>query len=220
MSMQIESVVRRVTVNGTGVVKVMPDTATVRLGVEVRDRDLATAQNEATRRMTACISAVRAANVAERDATTSGYNIWVNQDHNNPRRPIVGYTVSHVLTVRVREISNVAAVIKAGLEAGANEVQGIHFTVENPGDAHTRAREAAISNAREKADDLARITGAMIGQVLTIDETSHAPQTVSGDARMYSRVMMDASAPMMAEAPIEPGESSISINLQISWEIV
>lgn len=220
MSMMVEAAVRRVTVNGTGVVKVMPDTATVRLGVEVRDRDLATAQNEATRRMNACISAVRAANVAERDATTSGYNIWVNQDHNNPHRPIVGYTVSHTLTVRVREIGNVAAVIKAGLEAGANEVHGIHFTVENPGDAHTRAREAAIANAREKADDLARITGAAIGQVLTIDETSYAPQTVSGDARMYSRALMSDSMPMMAEAPIEPGESSITINLQISWEIV
>ncbi len=218
MAMQSEPFVRRVTVNGTGVVKLMPDTATVRLGVEVRDRDLATAQTEASRRMTACIAAVRAAGVSERDSTTSGYNIWVNQDHNNPRRPITGYTVSHTLTVRVREISNVAAVIKAALEAGANEVHGIHFSVEEPGDAHTRAREAAVANAREKAEDLARITGATIGQVLTIDETSYAPQTVAGDTRMYARAMMDAAP--MAEAPIEPGESSITINLQVSWEII
>lgn len=220
MSMQIEAVVRRVTVNGTGVVHVMPDTATIRLGVEVRDRDLAAAQNEATRRMTACIAAVKVAGVTERDTSTSGYNIWVNQDHKNPNQPIVGYTVSHTLTVKVRDVSKVASVIKAGLEAGANEVRGIHFSVEDPGDAHTRAREAAITNAREKADDLARITGAAIGQVLTINETSYAPQTVEADTRMFSRTLMDVASPMMSEAPIEPGESSIMINLQVAWEIV
>lgn len=219
VSVTFEAIGRHVQVNGNGEVKVMPDTAIVRLGVDVRDRDLSAAQTEAARRMTATIDAVKDAGVEEGNVSTSRYNIQVHYDHQSARRPIVGYSVSHLIIAKLRVTDGVAKVIKAGLEAGANEVNGIHFVVEDPGDAHSRAREAAIANAREKAEDLARIAGASLGKVMRIAESSYAPRAMSADTAMFSRGVM-ASAPMMAEAPIEPGESTIPVHVEVSWELV
>lgn len=217
VSAQSDEIPRRVTVSGHGQVSITPDTGVVTLGVEIRNEDLGAAQTEAGERMDAVIAALQANGIAESDIQTANYNIWVERDWEKPEQPIRDYTVSHTVTAKVRDVGNIGTVIEAGLEAGANNVQGVHFTVEDPGDAVSRARERAIEDARAKAEDLARLTGVTLGQVVTIDEYSWSPYPMpAADGRAYAEE--DAAAGMVAP-PINPGESTVSVQVQVAWEI-
>jgi uncharacterized protein len=215
VSAQSDDISRTVTVNGSGEISIRPDTGMVTLGVEVHNEDLGTAQTEATERMDAVIAAMESAGIAEADIKTANYNIWVDRDWERPDQPIRGYNVSHNITVKVRDIDQVGTIIEQGLEAGANSVQGIAFTVEDNADAISQARELAVADARAKAEDLARITGVTLGQVVTIEEYSHSASPVAYEERAYD---MDDGAGASAP-PINPGESVISIQVQVAWEI-
>lgn len=214
-SAETDDIPRRVTVGGHGQVSITPDTGVVTLGVEIQNADLGTAQTEAAERMDAVIAALRASGIAEADITTANYNIWADRDWEKPEQPVRGYSVSHSVTVKVRNIENVGTTIELGLEAGANSVHGIHFTVEDPGNAVSQARERAIEDARAKAQDLARLTGVNLGQVVTITEHSYMPYPMPASERAYD---MDDSAGM-AVPPINPGESTISVQVEVAWEL-
>ncbi len=213
-SAQSDEIPRRVTVSGVGEVFVTPDTGMVTLGVEISNPELATAQAEAAAKMDAIIAAAKSAGVAEADITTGNYNIWVDRNWESPEQTIRGYNVSHTITIKVRAIDNVGSVIEDALNAGANSVQGIFFTVEDPGDAVSQAREAAIEDARAKAEDLARLTGVSLGQVVTIDEYSYNPYPGGRSGEVWAEDADGAMAP-----PINPGQSSISVQVQIAWEL-
>ncbi len=205
---------RTISVSGSGQISVMPDTAVVTLGVEINNVELEAAQTEAAQRMEAIIAAMKAAGIAEADITTSNYNVWVNADYEKPDQPITGYHVSHTVTVKVRDINQTGTIVETGIEAGANTVQGVYFTVEDPGTAVSQARERAIEDARTKAEDLARLTGVTIGQVVSINEYSYAPYPMP----MAERAAMDSAAGAVAP-PINPGESTISVQVEVSWAI-
>jgi uncharacterized protein len=214
VSAESDDIPRRVTVSGNGQVSITPDTGMVTLGVEIQNADLGVAQTEAAERMDAVIAAMKANGIAEADITTANYNIWVDRDWEKPSQDVRGYHVSHSVTVKVRDIGNVGTIIEVGLEAGANSVQGIYFTVENPGDAVSQARERAVEDARAKAQDLARLTGVNLGQVVTINEHSYAYPIHGAERSYYAEDSVGAVAP-----PINPGESTISVQVEIAWEL-
>lgn len=210
---QTDDTQRSVTVSGQGEVSISPDTGVVTLGVEVNGPELGPVQADATERMEAVIAAMEAAGIAEADITTSGYNVWADRNYEEPDQPIRAYFVSHTITVKVRAIDQVGEIIETGINAGANTVQGVQFTVEDPGNAVSEARELAIEDARVKAEDLARITGVTLADVISIDEYSYSPYPMT-------RAESDSSGADAAMAPpINPGSSTISVQVQVSWSI-
>lgn len=212
---QSDDIQRTITVSGNGQISITPDTGMVTLGVEISNPELEPAQTEAAQKMDAVIAAMKAAGIAEADITTSNYNIWVDRNDEKPEQPVTGYHVSHTVTVKVRDITQISTIIQTGIDAGANTVQGIYFTVEDPGTAVSQARERAIEDARAKAEDLARLTGVTLGQVVTINEISYAPYPVAARDDAEG----DDAASGAAAPPINPGESTVSVQVQAAWEI-
>lgn len=211
---QTDDTQRSVTVSGNGQVLITPDTGIVTLGVEINGPEIGAAQSDAAQRMEAIIAAMQAAGIAEADITTSNYNVWADRNYEQPDQPIRAYFISHTITVKVRNIDQVSAIIEAGIEAGANTIQGVHFTVEDPGNAVSEARELAIADARAKADDLARITGVTLAEVVTINENSYSPYPMTYDG---GQIYADQAAAMAP--PINPGSSQISVQVQVTWAI-
>jgi uncharacterized protein len=120
---------------------------------------------------------------------------------------ITGYNATNQVEVRVRQIANIGAVIDNAIMAGANTIDGIRFEVSNPVGAMDQAREAAMTEARRKAEQLAELAEASLGNVLTISEFSRTPGPVFRET-----MAMDA-----AVAPIEPGTERIEVEVQVSW---
>jgi hypothetical protein len=154
--------------------------------------------------------------IAEDDITLGWFSVRTVYDHVDGRRILRGYSVSHDITVKVRDIDRTGAVLSTAVNAGATEVKGLRFSVEDPSPATDRARERAFADARHKAEELARLAGVGLGDVRSMSEESYTPVPV--ERREFARYAL-AESSMPPDVPINPGDTTFSVTLQLVWEL-
>lgn len=205
---------RAVSVTGSGQVSVRPDTGLVTAGVEVRNENLDTALDEANQQIEAIRSAVMELGVAEEDIQTANFSIWPEYSQEEGQaRELVGYNVNHTLNIKVHEIEQTGTVVSAAVDAGANVVNNVAFIVDDPGAAVSQAREQAVADARAKAEELASLADASLGPVVSINETSSTPPRPVPGAEASD----DSAA--RPDVDFAPGQSTVSVNVNVSWEL-
>lgn len=214
------TVLRTITVNGTGTVMVQPDTASVSLGVFVNNASLEEAQNEATRRLGTLTQSLQDAGVAEEDITTSSYNVYPapKYDRNGNMEGIDHYEVSANLTVVVRDINSVGTILDQATTAGANYVGGVSFFLDDQGPATTQARTAAIEDARGKADEMATASGMVVVNVVSITETS-APIAQERQFEYAKSSESVGAADSSMPVPVSTGQSQVMVTVQVVFEM-
>jgi hypothetical protein len=205
----------RLRVTGEGTASVEPDMALLYLTV-TREGDSARAALDAnSAAMKEVLAAMRAQGIAERDLQTANFSIhprYQHRPHNQsgvqePPR-IVGYTVSNSLTVRLRDIARLGAILDESVSLGVNEGGNIQFLNDDPAEALTQARQDAVRDALARARTLAEAAGVKLGRILEISEQSrrHQPMPV---ARMAMAEMADDSVPVAA------GENSYQVMVDV-----
>ncbi|WP_062227160.1 SIMPL domain-containing protein [Aureimonas frigidaquae] len=211
------------TIVGAGQATAAPDIALTTLTVL---RSAATAQ-EATQESSAAVTAVTQAmrdlGIEGRDLQTSGFSIspqyqYDNNQNGQPTRPpeIVGYEVRNSLTVRVRDIAKVGAVLDKAISLGVNQGGDITFTIENPAPLADAARRDAIAKARASAQVMADAADLELGDIVSlVDETN----TVAPPRPMMAGAMMRVAAED-ASVPVEAGENTVSAQVRVTFEIV
>ena len=140
-----------VTAVGTATVTVTPDRAVFTAGVTTQDVTVATAQTQNAQAMQALIDAIKAQGVAAEDLQTSNYSINPVYDYNTGKlgdqQTLIGYTVSNTVTVTVRMLDNLPALLDAAVAAGANQTYGISFESSQNAAAYDQAMAAAAQDA-------------------------------------------------------------------------
>ena len=202
---------RTVSVDGEGRVAVKPDLAYAVFGVDTANASLAQAQAENNQRMSAVLDKLKARGLQDRDLQTVGFSVSPQYDRDG--RPN-GYRVSNGVRATVRDLSSLGPIIEETVAAGATTVRGISFDVANKEDAIRQAREAAVKDARDKAEQYARFTGVQLGGPVKIDEQT-APSRPA--------VAQPAAAPAAGRAadapPIEAGEGYVVVTVAVTYEI-
>lgn len=202
---------RTINVSGEGRVSMTPDVAVLNLGVIMRDPQLATAQSNATAAMNTVRDALKNAGVADKDIQTSQYSVYVEQDYNQPNQPIIGYNVTQMVTAKVRQVDKAGEVIQSAVDAGANQINGIWFTLEDTSNAVRQARELAVTDARARAEHLASLSNATLGPVQSISEGYSTP----GAPVPYAA---GPAAEKSAAAPsIDPGTMEVIVTVSVSY---
>jgi uncharacterized protein len=203
-------------VSGQGTVTVIPDIATLNVGVSVQAAKVADAQTQAAAAMAKVITALTSNGVDQKDISTQYYSInpLTRYDNNTQQTTITGYQVSNMVNAKIRTIDKVGAIIDAVTDAGgdATRINNISFSVDKPEQYYSQARSLAMDNAKAKAQELARLAGVNLGQPFYINEnTSSTP------------IPYAISAPVAAGAspttPISPGQTDINLNLQVAYTI-
>lgn len=207
------------TVNAEGRSFREPDLAVFSAGVTTQGQTAATALAENSRAMTQVIAALRRAGIAERDIQTSNLSVqplYAEQpvqprsDQQVPR--IVGYTASNNVSVRQRDLDKFGAVIDTLAAAGANQINGPAFQMDNPEPALDEARLEAVKAAKARAELYAQATGLRIVRLVSISEGGG----YNGPPMPFARMAMDvASAP----TPVQPGELQTSVTLTVLYEL-
>lgn len=214
---QVTTTAGTLILNGLGEVSAAPDQVTITMGVVTQGDTAAEALAENTERLSAVFDVLDSAGIDGRDRQTSGLSInpiWERERGNNPPPPkIVGYTVSNNVSVRVRDLGNLGAVLDAVVRDGANNFQGLSFGVENAQPLQDEARKAAVADALRKAELYAEAMGVELGPIRSIGESGSAPP-----------MMMRAEAAMAfaadaAPVPIAGGEVTFRANVSITWEL-
>jgi len=201
---------RSITVVGNGEVKIKPDIAYIVFGVETTNANLSAAQSENATKMTAVLDKLKSLGIAEKDLQTVGYSVYPRYD--KEQGAPTGYSVHNGVRATVRDINKLGGTIDAAVAAGANQVMGISFDLADKAQAMQQAREVAVNDARAKAEQYAKLINGTLGLVLTVNESVSTP-VFDTTARTA------AGAAPMADTPIQTGEGSITLTVQISYEV-
>ena len=204
---------RQVTVVGHGEAKGRPDTATVQIGVETEAPTAQEALAQNTQQAQAIIAKLKELGVADQDLQTSNFNIY--PVYSGPEnRQLSGYHVSNSVVVTIRNLDQAGTLLDQVVQAGANSIYGVSFSVEDPKALREQARAAAIEDAKAHAAQLAQVAGASLGEVLVITENigSQPPVPLAMAAR-------DAVAEAGAPVPVQPGEQTFSADVQVTFEL-
>ena len=209
---------RYITVVGNGSVSLSPDIARVNIGAEANAATVAEAKAEVDRQIAAILDTLSTLGVEAKDIQTSSYNIHFERE---PYPPVLreegmpgdagGYRVSSTLNVTVRNVDNIASVLDAVVEAGANQVYGVYFTVDDDTQWQSDARIAAVADAKSRAQELAGLAGVELGQVLSVSE-------VIGGGPSPMPVMAERAVGM-GGGGIAPGELELNAQVQVTFAI-
>ncbi len=212
-----EDTVRSISVNGVGLVKAEPDVADINLGVTAQGEDAKSASQAAAKAMEAVIAALIDAGIAEKDIQTSSISLNPVYDWDNDPPTIEGWEAGNLVNVTVRDIATVGDVVDAATAAGATNINGITFRVDDPTAAEAEARSAAVADAKAKADQLAADAGVTITGIISISESGgQTPQPLYFER---DTMAMAEAAGDMAKTPVLPGQVELSISVFIQYEI-
>lgn len=207
------------TVTGTGEVRVAPDQAMVRLGVTRQASTAETAQEEVNRRANAIIAAILRTGVPREEVQTGQltlFPIYAPQKPESPEEPrIVAYRASNIVTVRLDKLNLVGPVIDAGLKAGANQLEGVSFTLKNDLPAREEALRQAALEARRKAQTMSQTLDIRLTGIQEVQEGGVGiyPPPVFREAAMAARGGAADSTPVL------PGQVTVNATVTIRYRI-
>lgn len=203
-----------IVVSGQGTANAKPNVALATIGVEITAPNLTDATSQNTTKMTAVLDKLKSLGIAEKDIQTVDYSVTPIQNQprpeSNAQPAITGYRVSNQVRVTIRKIDDVGKILDQALAAGANRVYGISFTVDDPSTFQQQARAAAIKDAQDKANQLAKNAGLTLGPVLSISEGSTGPRPFAAAADAFS---------VAAAVPVQTGELQIVVSVQMRFGI-
>lgn len=201
-------------VSGTGKVFVKPNIAISNIGVEVTSATLADATSQANAKMSAVISQIKSMGVDDKDIQTTNYSVQPLTDQSNTggRTPkITGYRVDNQVSVTVRNLGNLGKILDAAVAAGANNIYGVSFSVDDPTSYQQQARAAAVKDAMDKGAQLAKAAGLTLGKIVWMTEGAPSPQP---------RVLAAPAAfAASANVPVETGQLEIDVSVQMRFAI-
>jgi len=204
-------------VSGQGKVAAIPDIATLRLGIDAEETSVSEAQARATSAMDKVMTALDKNGIADKDIQTQHFSIQrvTRWDRAKEEEVITGYRVTNMVTAKIRDIEKAGTIIDDVAEAGGDliRIDSISFSVEDPTDYYKEAREKAMADAKVKARQLASLASVSLGKATYISESSfYAPVVKRGGFA----VAEDAE---MSQTSISPGETEISLTLQVAYAI-
>ena len=203
--------------------KVKPDVANTTVGVEALGPTVDAAMADAEARMTSVLDALKKMGIADKDIQTSNFSI--NFERQMEQKPVTAqatpgkfeppagfYRVSNMVQVTIRDMTKVGDVIDTAVKAGANNVWGISFSLEDTKGLEEQAREAAVKDAQARAESLAGLTNVQVGDVISVSEV-----VGSQPVPMFSAA--EAKGLGGGGTPAEPGEVTFSTQIQVVYGI-
>jgi len=210
------------TVAADGVATRKPDMAIFTAGVTSTGQTASQALSANSADMAKVIAALKRSGIADRDIQTS--NLSLNPVYaDNSRQTgnplaqqapqIIGYQAHNMVTVKQRKLGEFGKVIDTLVSAGANQVSGPSFQLDQTDSALDEARIAAVKKARERANLYASATGMKVGRLVSIDEAGGFSSRPVPMARMLAADSA-GSAPPVAE-----GEVALTANVTVMFEL-
>jgi uncharacterized protein len=197
-----------ITVVGSGSAKAVPDVSDWSFGVQADADTASAALKEAAQASNRVVTALRGAGIAKDDLRTEQVSLYPQMTSDG--RAVTGYTASSSVQVTVRDIGKAGSVVDAAVGAGANQVSGPGLRVSDSRAQYRTAFEAALDDARSRAEAIAAKAGVTLGAPVAIVESGGGGSPVP----MYDRVAASG-----AEVQIEPGTQEISATLTVTYAI-
>lgn len=214
-----------ITVDGVGMASAVPDTATISFGASETSVQVMDGETKVTAKINAALAALKKEGIADKDIQTDSFNVSPHYAPpvcppgvmcTNSANAPSGNDISQNVTVKVRDISKVSAVLASLTGANMTNISGPNLTVDDPDKVKNDARAQAIQKARAQAQVLAGQLGVHLGQVVNFSENGNQPYPMYGGMAVAGKAMATDSV----VAPSVPtGENEYTSNVSITYEI-
>ena len=203
-----------ISMSGYAEQKVVPDTATLRIGVVVQSATAKEASDENAALMSAVIAELKAMGLQDKEIQTSYVSVSPVYNYDTAQT-ITGYSASNSVQITTTKLDNLSEIIDRSTAAGANEIGSISFSVSD--DMQKQLREdlmnEAVSDASSKATTLAKSLGVEITGVQTSSVSENS------GSRVYYDMATAEKGSGAVSTPIQPGESTVSMSVQVTYYI-
>ncbi|WP_461361634.1 SIMPL domain-containing protein [Candidatus Darwinibacter acetoxidans] len=203
---------KRLQVSGTAVVTGDPDIAYITVGVETQNPSAEKAAQDNASIMAQVLAALREMGLTEKEVSTSGYNIWGSTQTVNrgtdKEETVTTYWVQNRINITTKNLDSVGEIVDRAVKAGANQVQGIRFDVQDKQALQLEALKLAVQQGMGKAEAMAEAAGVTLGELVSMSESysSYAPM-----------VRAVAYADAAVGTSISPGEVEVSASVQMEF---
>lgn len=219
-----------ITVSGEGEVSAVPDMATFSVTIQERAKTVAAAQEVATEKSNDILAYLEGEGIDEKDIQTADYSVYPEYEYQTTevcrdgycgpgKQVLVGYQVSQTITVKVRDTEQAGDLLAGVGERGASQVSGLSFTIDDEEALQNAARDEAIADAKDKAQELARSLGVKVVRVVGFSENGSYPPTPYAYGRGGTAMDMAVAQEAKAAPAIPAGENKIFSNVTITYEI-
>jgi len=200
----------RIIVTGEGSVTVPPDYAEIASGATNQAKTAKEASDANAKVIVALNAALKNDGIAANDVQTLRFSVspvYGTPQQNSPPK-LVGFSVSNELRIKVRQIDRVGEILDSLIQAGATDSGSVQFLHSNMSQVLDRARQAAMADARRKAELYAQSAGLKLGGVAWVTEVpaSAAPAPLM---RAYGAA---------ASVPISAGADTLNVQITVGFE--
>jgi uncharacterized protein len=211
-----------IAVMGEAEVLLAPDFAKIEVGVITQGPVVADALAINNEKMSHVVEALRGLNIPDKDIQTASFNITPKYEKaasgdydSSEMRAIVGYYITNKVVLTVYDLSKVAKIVDASVQAGANMGGEVSFQVKNVGQHMDDARRAAVANAYHKASVLTEAAHMRLGRALSITD-NQANSEYNG--RAGANVEMVIVTAERRETPILPGLITLTSQVTVVFQ--
>ena len=208
--------VRTIEVAGNGEAQAVPDLATLAVAIETHGPTAAEAASRNASLAQKVVEALKAKLGDKGKISTGGYSL--DPEYNEPRREnekpmITGYRAENSITVETGGLAILGPLIDAAIDAGANRVNSLDFSLRDDTKARTDAIAKAAKDAQSQAQALAASLGVKLGPIIKASTVAEVrPIPVRG-------VMLGAAMARSAPTPVEAGEVTVPATVSLIYEI-
>jgi uncharacterized protein len=218
-----------ISVSGKGEAVDIPDLVIFSYTVTEEGATVAAAQKKATDKTNKALAFLKESGIEDKDVKTIGYNVQPQYDYTQgictqyscpPGKQILrGYQVTQSIEVKVHDITKAGEILSGIGALGVQNVSGLTFTFDDEDKLKNEARNEAITDAKAKAEILAKQLNVKLVRIISFNESADYPM-------YYERAMSSDTygkggvANIAAPAPSVPaGENKVISNVNITYEI-
>lgn len=200
----------------TETVKARPDLATVSAGVTSQAQTAVEAMQKTATAMDAVVRRIKALGIAADDIQTAGIELGAQYDYDqtNRRQVFRGYQASNRVSVILRKVPDTGRVLDALVAAGATDISGPSFSIDDDTAPRAQARKAALDKAKKQAEEYARWAGYSGVRLLQVSELVNP-----GRPMPYMEKADIAMTGARIASPVEPGLVGTSVTVTVSYEL-
>ena len=210
-----QAAVRTLNVSGTGQANLAPDIAYIYVGVHTQNATAAEGVKENNTQTQAVIQAIKDFGIDEKDIRTTNFSIYPQDQFDPQTGTPTGertYVVDNTVYVTVRDLTKLGDLLDTVVQAGANTVNSVQFDVADKAEALKQARADAVKDAESQAKSLAEAAGLSLGEIQSISFVDNQP--IFDGKGGGGAAVAEAAA-----IPIQPGQLTFTVNVNISYAL-
>jgi len=210
---------REITVSAQGKAYIKPDIAVVNLGLTTEGKKSEDVVNENNDKMNTITKELKALGIEDKDIKTTNYNLYPKHNWVEGKGDFIdGYTLTQQLELKIRDFDKVGQVLQKATSLGANTIDQVQFTIEDPEKVKGEAMKEAVAKAKEKAQNIADASGLKLGKLVNVYEDNYSSPTPSYNAA-ENATGKGGGETSIPTPEIQPGQQEVSATMSLTYRL-